>query len=317
MLDWIKSILDNYTNGMYFPNIHIKDVIEILIVAVTVYEIMLWIKNTKAWMLLRGIIMLGVFILLAWIFQMHTILYLAAQSINVLAIAAVVVFQPELRRALEKLGEKNLLSNINPFDKNRENERFSDQTAEGIVTACFEMGKVCTGALIVVEQAIQLTEYEMTGIELDCKVSPQVLINIFEHNTPLHDGAVILRNNRVVAATCYLPLSANLSINKELGTRHRAGVGISEVSDSVTLIVSEETGSISIAKGGELYRNLDTESVRNHLELLNQEDGKKKDERRQKDGKRKKKNTEKKTSSGNVKSGKSSDNRKEADSNER
>ena len=180
MLDWIKSILDNYTNGMYFPNIHIKDVIEILIVAVIVYEIMLWIKNTKAWMLLRGIIMLGVFILLAWIFQMHTILYLAAQSINVLAIAAVVVFQPELRRALEKLGEKNLLSNINPFDKNRENERFSDQTAEGIVTACFEMGKVCTGALIVVEQAIQLTEYEMTGIELDCKVSPQVLINIFE-----------------------------------------------------------------------------------------------------------------------------------------
>ena len=109
----------------------------------------------------------------------------------------------------------------------------------------------------------------------------------------------------MVAATCYLPLSANLSINKELGTRHRAGVGISEVSDSVTLIVSEETGSISIAKGGELYRNLDTESVRNHLELLNQEDGKKK------------KNTEKKTSSGNVKSGKSSDNRKEADSNER
>ena len=174
MLDWIKSILDNYTNGMYFPNIHIKDVIEILIVAVIVYEIMLWIKNTKAWMLLRGIIMLGVFILLAWIFQMHTILYLAAQSINVLAIAAVVVFQPELRRALEKLGEKNLLSNINPFDKNRENERFSDQTAEGIVTACFEMGKVCTGALIVVEQAIHLniihrfmTErllYEETGL---------------------------------------------------------------------------------------------------------------------------------------------------------
>ena len=110
MLDWIKSILDNYTNGMYFPNIHIKDVIEILIVAVIVYEIMLWIKNTKAWMLLRGIIMLGVFILLAWIFQMHTILYLAAQSINVLAIAAVVVFQPELRRALEQVGRTKIRS---------------------------------------------------------------------------------------------------------------------------------------------------------------------------------------------------------------
>ena len=182
MVEWIRNFIDNYTNNMYLPNIRTMDVIEILIVAVIVYEIMLWIKNTKAWMLLRGIIMLGVFILVAWIFQMHTILYLAAQSINVLAIAAVVVFQPELRRALEKLGEKNLLSNITLFDRGKENERFSDETADSIVTACYEMGKVCTGALIVVEQAIRLNEYEMTGIELDCKVSSQVLINIFEHN---------------------------------------------------------------------------------------------------------------------------------------
>ena len=195
---------------MYFPHIQIIDIIEILIITVIVYEIMLWIKNTKAWMLLRGILMLGAFILVAWIFQMNTILYLAKASINVLAVAAVVVFQPELRRALEKLGEKNLFSNINPFDKNRENERFSDETMEGIVRACYEMGSVCTGALIVVEQAIQLTEYEMTGIELDCKVSSQVLINIFEHNTPLHDGAVIIRGNRITSATCYLPLSDNM-----------------------------------------------------------------------------------------------------------
>lgn len=268
MLDWIKSILDNYTNGMYFPNIHIKDVIEILIVAVIVYEIMLWIKNTKAWMLLRGIIMLGVFILLAWIFQMHTILYLAAQSINVLAIAAVVVFQPELRRALEKLGEKNLLSNINPFDKNRENERFSDQTAEGIVTACFEMGKVCTGALIVVEQAIQLTEYEMTGIELDCKVSPQVLINIFEHNTPLHDGAIIIRGDRITSATCYLPLSNNMRISKDLGTRHRAALGMSEVCDALVIAVSEETGLVSVAMGGQLDRGITREELRKRLSQI-------------------------------------------------
>src|SRR5699024_6204303 len=142
-------------------------------------------------------IMPGIFILLAWLFQMHTILYLAAQSINVLAIAAIVVFQPELRRALEKLGEKHRDSNINPFDKGRENERFSDATADTIVAACYEMGSVCTGALIVVEQAIRLNEYEMTGIELDCKVSSQVLINIFEHNTPLHDGAVIIRGDRI------------------------------------------------------------------------------------------------------------------------
>ena len=121
MIDWMRNFIDNYTHGMYFPKIQVMDIIEILIITVIVYEIMLWIKNTKAWMLLRGIIMLGVFILLAWIFQMHTILFLAAQSINVLAIAAVVVFQPELRRALEKLGEKNILNSINPFDKNRDN----------------------------------------------------------------------------------------------------------------------------------------------------------------------------------------------------
>ena len=192
MIEWIQNFIRNYSNGMYFPHIQIKDIIEILIVTIIVYEIMLWIKNTKAWMLLRGMLMLGGFILLAWLFQMNTILYLAKESINVLAIAAIVVFQPELRRALEKLGEKNLFSNINPFDKNKENQRFSDETLDSIVRACYAMGSVCTGALIVVEQVIQLTEYEMTGIELDCKVSSQVLINIFEHNTPLHDGAVII-----------------------------------------------------------------------------------------------------------------------------
>ena len=205
MIDWIKNFLDRYMDNAYIPDIQIMDVVEILILAVIVYEIMLWIKNTKAWMLLRGIIMLGLFILFALIFQMNTILFLARESINVLAIAAVVVFQPELRRALEKLGEKNLFSNINPFERNKANMRFSDETADSIVKACFDMGSVCTGALIVVEQVIQLTEYEMTGIELDCKVSSQVLVNIFEHNTPLHDGAVIIRGDRITSATCYLP----------------------------------------------------------------------------------------------------------------
>lgn len=268
MLEWMKSVLDNYMTDMYFPNLHIKDVIEILIVAVILYEIMLWIKNTKAWMLLRGIIMLGAFILLAWIFQMHTILYLAAQSINVLAIAAVVVFQPELRRALEKLGEKNLLSNINPFDRNHENERFSDRTADSIVDACYEMGRVCTGALIVVEQAIRLNEYEMTGIELDCKVSSQVLINIFEHNTPLHDGAIIIRGDRITSATCYLPLSDNMKISKDLGTRHRAALGMSEVCDALVIAVSEETGLVSVAKGGILERGITREELRERLSQI-------------------------------------------------
>ena len=266
MIEWIQNFIRNYSNGMYFPHIQIKDIIEILIVTIIVYEIMLWIKNTKAWMLLRGMLMLGGFILLAWLFQMNTILYLAKESINVLAIAAIVVFQPELRRALEKLGEKNLFSNINPFDKNKENQRFSDETLDSIVRACYAMGSVCTGALIVVEQVIQLTEYEMTGIELDCKVSSQVLINIFEHNTPLHDGAIIVRGDRIVSATCYLPLSDNMELSKELGTRHRAAVGISEVSDSMTIVVSEETGAVSVAQGGELTRSINEAELRVKLE---------------------------------------------------
>lgn len=268
MIDWLRSFVDNYTHDMYIPKIQVMDIIEILIITVIVYEIMLWIKNTKAWMLLRGIIMLGVFILLAWIFQMHTILFLAAQSINVLAIAAVVVFQPELRRALEKLGEKNLLNSINPFDRNRENERFSDETADSIVRACYEMGSVCTGALIVVEQAIRLNEYEMTGIELDCKVSSQVLINIFEHNTPLHDGAVIIRGDRITSATCYLPLSDNMSISKDLGTRHRAALGMSEVCDALVIVVSEETGLVSAAMGGRLTRGIKHEELREMLSQI-------------------------------------------------
>ena len=268
MIDWMKNFIDNYTGDMYFPAIEVKDVIEILIITVILYEIMLWIKNTKAWMLLRGIIMLGAFILLAWIFQMHTILYLAAQSINVLAIAAIVVFQPELRRALEKLGEKNLFSNINLFDKNKDNERFSDMTADSIVSACYSMGNVCTGALIVVEQAIRLNEYEMTGIELDCKVSSQVLINIFEHNTPLHDGAVIIRGDRITSATCYLPLSDNMSISKDLGPRHRAALGMSEVCDALVIVVSEETGQVSVAMGGSLTRGIKREELREKLSQI-------------------------------------------------
>lgn len=268
MMDWVRNFFDNYTRDMYFPSIEIKDVVEILIITVIVYEIMLWIKNTKAWMLLRGIIMLGIFIFLAWILRMQTILYLAAQSLNVLAVAAVVVFQPELRRALEKLGEKNLLSSVNPFDKNRENERFSDETADSIVEACYEMGSVCTGALIVVEQAIRLNEYEMTGIELDCKVSSQVLINIFEHNTPLHDGAIIVRGDRITSATCYLPLSDNMTISKDLGTRHRAALGMSEVCDALVIVVSEETGAVSAAMGGRLTRGIKREELREMLSQI-------------------------------------------------
>lgn len=263
----LQNFFEIYFKELYFPKIQVTDVVEIIIIAFLVYQLMVWIKHTKAWMLLRGIIVLLVFILLAAIFKMHTILWIATNSISVLATAAVVVFQPELRRALERLGQKDFWIAVVPFERSKESGRFDDKTIDALVTACYEMGKVKTGALIVVEQEIMLTEYQNTGIELDCLVSSQVLINIFEHNTPLHDGAVIVRGDRIVAATCYLPLSDNLELNKNLGTRHRAGVGISEVSDSLTIIVSEETGRVSVANRGRLQVGVTKEELREILKV--------------------------------------------------
>lgn len=264
----ISQILEKYVSGVYFPEIHLTDVLEVLILTVLIYQVIIWIKNTKAWMLLKGIFVLAAFILFATIFQMHTILFIAKNAVAVMATAAVVVFQPELRRALEKLGEKKFLSSVVPFENSKESERFSEETVDSIVDACFNMGRVKTGALIVVEQAIRLTEYESTGIRLDCLVSMQVLINIFEHNTPLHDGAVIVRGNRIVSATCYLPLSDNMGLSKELGTRHRAAVGMSEVSDALIIVVSEETGAVSVAQGGRLSRNVTRDQLREALKVV-------------------------------------------------
>jgi diadenylate cyclase len=216
---------------------------------------------------MKGIIIILAFILLAVIFKMYTIMWIVENVLSLAVIAIIVILQPELRRALEELGRKNFLANFISFDKTAD-ERFSDKTVNDLVKASFEMGKVKTGALIVIEQNVLLTEYERTGIEVDGLVSSQLLINIFEHNTPLHDGAVIMRGNRVVSATCYLPLSENTEISKELGTRHRAAMGISEVTDALTIIVSEETGHVSVTYEGELYRNLDAHGLRDKLIMI-------------------------------------------------
>ncbi len=261
----ISAILERFTTDVYLPEIHITDIVEVLILTYLIYQLMIWIKNTKAWMLLKGITVLAIFILAAFLFKMNTILFIAKNCLSVLATAAIVVFQPELRRALEKLGERRFLTAIVPFEAGRENTRFSEDTIESIVDAAYNMGRVKTGALIVVEQAIRLTEYESTGIHMDCLVSMQVLMNIFEHNTPLHDGAVIVRGDRIVSATCYLPLSDNMGLSKELGTRHRAAVGMSEVSDALIIVVSEETGAVSVAQGGVLDRAVAREQLREYL----------------------------------------------------
>ncbi len=246
------------------------DIVEIIILSFLIYHILVWIKNTKAWSLLKGILVIAVFILFAAYFEMNTILWIVNNLFSVAVTAVVVILQPELRRAVEELGRKNIISSIIPITVGRgpEGGRFSDKTINEIVKACVEMGRARTGALIVMEKDESLTDYERTGIEIDGVVTSQLLINIFEHNTPLHDGAVIVRGDRVTSATCYLPLSDNMRLSKELGTRHRAGVGISEVTDSLTIIVSEETGKISVAYRGDLERNVDAERLRARLSDL-------------------------------------------------
>nr|WP_276008605.1 diadenylate cyclase CdaA [Aequitasia blattaphilus] len=259
----MQSIERFFGTDIYFPRIHFTDILEIVILTFLIYQLIRWINNTKAWMLLKGILVLAICVLVATILRMHTILYLVRNSITVMATAVVVVFQPELRRALEKLGEKQFLTSVINLDgSNRESIRFSDATKRDIVDATFAMSNVKTGALIVVEQAIQLTEYETTGIRVDAAVSKQLLLNIFEHNTPLHDGAVIMRGDRIISATSYLPLTDSSNISKELGTRHRAALGLSEVSDALIVVVSEETGFVSVAQSGKLDRNI----TRNELE---------------------------------------------------
>lgn len=261
------AYLEAYASDWYLPDIRVTDIIEIVIIAVVVYHLMLWIKNTKAWVLLKGVAVLLIFILIAAVFKMNTILWIAKNSINMLATVAIVVFQPELRRALEQLGQHQVWKKLIPisFDRVTSTEKFSEHTIDSIVTACYEMGKVKTGALIVVERDILLTEYQKTGIAIDSLVSSQLLINIFEHNTPLHDGAVIVRGDRIVAATCYLPLSDNMKLSKDLGTRHRAAVGMSEVSDALVITVSEETGRVSYAVNGHLTRGVPKEQLRDKL----------------------------------------------------
>ena len=269
MKDQIVTFFSKYISTLSLQGVSVRweDIVEILIISFLVYQIMTWIKNTKAWFLMKGIGIILIFILLAIIFEMNTILWIVENVLSIAVIAVVVVLQPELRRALEELGRTKFFASLMPFDK-VQTERFSDKTVNDLVKASFEMGKVKTGALMVIEQNVKLTEYERTGIEVDGLISSQLLINIFEHNTPLHDGAVIIRGNRVVSATCYLPLSDNMEISKELGTRHRAGVGISEVTDALTIIVSEETGHVSVTYEGKLYRNLDANALREKLQLI-------------------------------------------------
>lgn len=264
----LEQVLDQYVS-LDALNVTKTDVAEIIILSFLIYQIMIWIKSTRAWSLLKGFAVIMALLAVAAVFHMNTILWIAENFFSLGITAVIIVFQPELRRALEQLGEKNILSSIVLFDSSKkETEGITDRTVSELVRACFEMGKARTGALIVIEQDVVLQEYDRTGIAIDSLVSSQLILNIFEKNTPLHDGAVIMSGNRIRSATCYLPLSDNMNLSKALGTRHRAAVGISEVSDSLTIVVSEETGSVSVAKNGRLLRNLNQEQLREQLRAI-------------------------------------------------
>ena len=264
-------------NGLYswitfLPRMTFANLIEIVILSVLIYEILVWIKNTRAWTLLRGLVVILGFALFAELFKLNIILWILEKSLTIAVTALIIIFQPELRKALEQLESRNLLNNILSIDDKKSEQKFTDKTINELVKATFEMAKVKTGALMVIGRSVPLKEIERTGIEVDGLVTSQLLINIFEHNTPLHDGAVVIQGNRVTAATCYLPLSDNMNISKELGTRHRAAVGISEVTDALTIVVSEETGRVSVAQEGKLEQIGSGDHLRSILRAVNGEE---------------------------------------------
>ena len=268
MMDYLKDFFSGMLEPIKMVKIEIMDCVEILIIAILIYNIIKWMKNTRAWVLMKGVVVLFVFYMIAALLNFDVILWIFQNGIAVSITAAIILFQPELRKALEQLGKRNIGLVTPLFGNNQAEEKFSEETINGIIKATFDMAKVKTGALMIIEGEQRLDDIEATGIMIDAKISSELIINIFEHNTPLHDGAVVIRGNRITAATCYLPLTDSMKISKELGTRHRAAVGISEVTDSFTIVVSEQTGAVSVAQNGELSRRVTREFLYDRLKEI-------------------------------------------------
>ena len=268
MMDYLKDFFSGMLEPVKMVKIEVMDCVEILIIAILIYNIIKWMKNTRAWVLMKGVVVLFVFYMIAALLNFDVILWIFQNGIAVSITAAIILFQPELRKALEQLGKRNIGLVTPLFGNNQAEEKFSEETINGIIKATFDMAKVKTGALMIIEGEQRLDDIEATGIMIDAKISSELIINIFEHNTPLHDGAVVIRGNRITAATCYLPLTDSTKISKELGTRHRAAVGISEVTDSFTIVVSEQTGAVSVAQNGELSRRVTREFLYDRLKEI-------------------------------------------------
>lgn len=252
MLQYISSL---------FLNVRVRDVIDILIVAAVLYKLFTLIRETRAEQLTKGIVVLLILTKLSEWQKLYTINWILNNAMTVGTLALLIVFQPELRRALEYIGRSRFFTKSLIELRGETQEKVVDE----IVEAAASLSRQKIGALIVLERQTGLNEVVETGTRLDALVSSDVLINIFIPNTPLHDGAVIIKDDRIKAAACFLPLTDNMNISKELGTRHRAALGISERSDSLSIIVSEETGTISLAENGTISRYLDTKTLRQIL----------------------------------------------------
>lgn len=245
--------------GNYLLLVRFTDILDVIIIAFLVYKLLDLVKSTRAENILKGVVIFLLALWLSEIFHLNGIAYILGNMVQVGILALIILFQPEIRQILEKLGSRNirLLRTFTPAQQQTELEKAIDQT----VIACSEMSKTKTGVLIVFERHILLDDMVRSGTTLDAAVSSELLKNIFFVKAPMHDGAVIIRHGRILGAGCMLPLSKNVNLSRDLGMRHRAGIGMSENSDAVVVIVSEETGSISVAVGGMLKRHLMPETL--------------------------------------------------------
>jgi len=261
----LNDLIENFAGyiGYSGPLSVVQAIVDIGIVSYVIYKLIVLVKETRAWQLIKGILFIVVAAELSKWLGLKTIAYILGNTVQYIAIALVVLFQPELRRGLEQIG-RSRFKDIFSFDEESTRIKVT-ALIEEIVKACSEMSRTYTGALIVIERDTKIGEIINTGTQLDSNVTAELLINIFTPNTPLHDGAVIIRDNRIKAAACFLPLTDNPNLSKELGTRHRAALGITEVSDSIAIVVSEESGKISFALNGGLTRNLTLDTLRKAL----------------------------------------------------
>jgi len=259
--DWLMELF-NVPFALSLPAFGPAQVLDILIVAALLYIVMRWIRRTQAWVLLRGLAIILFVALIAGVFDLVAVQWIVSNAISMGLVVVVILFQPELRKALEQLGKGQYL--IHLTDEGEKQVHTSAHTADEIIKATRVLSKNFTGALIVIEHEVDISEHERRGIPLDAQVSVQLLLNIFEKNAPLHDGAVVVRNNRVSSASCILPLTAE-SLDSALGTRHRAAIGISEVSDARVVVVSEETGTISLVIDGKITRGIEEKQMRDLL----------------------------------------------------